>query len=198
MAQDRIVYIPWAAGSIGQFLTSGMDDFVYIAGFNNTVADKTHHKRDWTYVHLGQTGNPLAGVGLGIGTRVHVIGHGSVGDPTLYPPDGSGASPVGYQQVAEGLEALGLKKKYLGTIVCDACYSALGAPPFAKLLATALWKLGYKGTCVMGYKGSLQGGYVNKDQGGVTGKYVHRVVNTGTKTIKSSAFAARVRFFGFT
>ncbi len=195
MADSRVVFIPWNEGSIGMFATTGTDEFAYGATYNNLVKNNTHNKRDWSYVYLNSPGTPLNDIGMGTGTRVHIAGHGSVGDPNIHPPGGSGAAAVSYQEVADGLEAKGLSKWYLGTIVCDVCYSAMGNPPFAKLLARALWNLGYKGTCVMGYKGSLQSGYVNGASGGVNGKYTHRVVRTANGVVKSKD--AQERFVGF-
>ncbi len=195
MANNRIVFIPWNEGSIGVFSTTGVDEFAYGAVYNNAAKGTTHHQRDWSYVYLNSAGTPLNDIGMGTGTRVHIAGHGRVGDPNIHPPGGSGASTVSYQEVADGLAAKGLSKWYLGTIVCDVCYSAMGAPPFAKLLARALWKLGYKGTCVMGYKGSLQSGYVDGAGGGVNGKFTHRVVATTKGTVKSKQ--AQERFVGF-
>lgn len=196
MAQDRRVFIPWNQGSLGSFATSGMDEFAYGADYNNTVKGGSHHKRDWTYVHLNTPGG-LADIGFGAGTRIHIAGHGLMGDPNIYPPAaaGSTAAPVNYRDVAAGIVAQGLSKRYLGTIVCDVCFSALGNPPFAKLLARELWRLGYKTTCVMGYKGILQSAYVVAASGGVGGKYRHRVVTTSTGDVKSKN--AQQRFFGF-
>ncbi|OUT56722.1 MAG: hypothetical protein CBB71_17355 [Rhodopirellula sp. TMED11] len=93
---------------------------------------------------------------------------------------------------------LGLKKHYLGTIACDVCYSALGNPPFAKLLAKELWKRGVKASCVLGYKGPL-GAMYNDELAG--SKYTHRVVDVEDDdgnvidTVKSSKM--QQRFYGW-
>jgi hypothetical protein len=196
MANDRVMYIPWNNDEIGEFNNSGMDEFTYGADYNNTQKPTSHHKRTWSVVYANSPAPALASLGIGWGTRLHLAGHGQIGDANVYPPHAStAAQPISYQQVVAAMMASGLKTHYIGTIVCDVCYSALGNPPFARLLARELWSHGYKATCVMGFKGSLQSAYVDNASGGVAGKYTHRVVDTAKGTIKSKD--AKVRFFGF-
>jgi hypothetical protein len=186
MSKGRVVFVPWTQAQGGGF---GND-----TDYNNHPGVKggTHHKRDWSAVYLDSAGRPLADVGAGIKRRIHVAGHGRIGDPNIYPPHGSGAASVPYGDVVAALIAQGLKKIYMGTVVCDVCFSALGDPPFAKLVARELWSHGYRLCPVMGHKGSLQPGYVD-DLGG---KYRHRQVElTDGTTVKSSQ--AQQRFFGW-
>jgi hypothetical protein len=186
MAKDRVVFIPWRESQAGDF---GND-----TAYNNHPAIKggTHHKRDWKTVYLDSRGTPLTDVGAGLRARIHVAGHGLIGDPCIYPPHGSHAKKVHYTELVEALIAQGLRKIYMGTLVCDVCFSALGDPPFARLVARELWSKGYKLCPVMGQKGSLQPGYVD----GLGGKYRHRQVElTDGTTVKSSE--AQQRFFGW-
>lgn len=189
MANDRIVYIPW----------NQADAAAFAHGYNThpTVLPGTHHKRDWTYVFLDGPAGIIDALGFGTGKRLHLSGHGAMGDPNVYPPHGSTAAPVSYQTVVAQLVALGLKKYYAGTIVCDVCYSSLGVVPFAKLLARELWTHGYKAACVMGFAGSLQEGYVSAADGGVAGKYRHRTVTKADGSVVKSK-EAKERFWGFT
>jgi len=186
MAQDRVVFIPWNNAQAGGFINESLA--------NNTGG--THHKRKWSVV-CADSAEDLSSIGVGMGTRLHIAGHGATGDPKIYP-DAQGAAPLSYTQVADALIAKGLKTRYMGTIVTDVCYSALGAQPFAKLLAKELYSRGFKAICVMGYKGPL-GAVYNTELSG--SKYKHRVVDvedeTGavTKTVKSKTM--QVRFFGF-
>lgn len=186
MAQDRVVFIPWNTAQAGNFINESLA--------NNTGG--THHKRKWSVVCL-DSADDLSDIGVGLGTRLHIAGHGATGDPQIHP-DARGAAPLSYVQVADALIAKGLKKSYLGTIVTDVCYSALGAKPFARLLAKELYGRGFKAICVMGYKGPL-GAVYNTELGG--SKYKHRVVDVEDAngnvidTVKSKTM--QVRFFGF-
>jgi len=185
MAQDRVVFLPWTeaqcAGMKAQYEN------------NNTDRDKTHHKRKWTIITMDTPGKPLEKLGLGVGTRLHVWGHGGVNDPTIEADDHS--EEIDSAEVVRRMIAKGFKKQYLGTIVSDSCYSALGATPFAKRLARELWRNGVKASCVLGYKGSLYTMYTDETKPG--GKYIHRgvVLDNGTE-VKSSE--AQERFFGWT
>jgi hypothetical protein len=185
MSQDRIVFVPWNENQAGNFKneTESAD--------SNRGA--THHKRRWTGVYLDSAGEPLKRVGFGMGARIHIAGHGAIGDPNIYADHGTGGATRSYTEVVDAMIAKGLQKYYLGTIVCDVCYSALGNPPFAKLLAKELWTRGFKGTCVLGYKGSLYATYNNFGSGK---KYTHRTVLTDAGDEQKSS-DLQERFFGF-
>lgn len=205
MAQDRTLLIPWNEHELGVFVKGGVykgldddvDELGYAATLNNMSRKKQHHERKWAVVYLDTPDTPLKKVGVGVGTRVHVTGHGSPNSDLIKPPYGSTLVPVSAAQVAAALAAQGLKKRYIGTIVCDVCNSATGKTPFAKSLSRELWTLGYKGTCVMGYTGVLQDAYgQNPESKTLTGKYTHRAVKKSDGTVVKSS-AAQIRFFGF-
>jgi hypothetical protein len=186
MANDRIVFIPWDESEAGNFINESLE--------NNTAG--THHKRKWTVICADST-DDLSKIGFGVGVRLHIAGHGQIGDPNIYP-DARGAASLSYSDVADALIDKGLKTRYAGTIVTDVCYSALGAPPFAKLLAKELYGRGFKGICVMGYKGPLGAVYGSELTGS---KYKHRVVDVEDEdgkvvdTVKSKHM--QERFWGF-
>ena len=156
---------------------------------------------------MDSPGQPLKKVGFGFGTRIHVVGHGAIGDPTLGADHGTGAPDVTIPELVDKMFEKGLRKYYTGTVACDVCYSALGNPSFAKMLARELWSRGVKASCVLGYKGSLGSTYgddLNTSLGGFGNhKYGHRVVDIEedehgdpVRSVKSKY--AQQRFFGWT
>ena len=189
MAQDRVAFIPWNTSQAGNFTKE--------YATNQNIGKLAHHKREWTVVYLDSPGTPLADMGFGFGTRLHIAGHGDVGDPKLYADHGTGGGTLSVAQVVDAMLLKGLKKHYIGTIVCDVCSSALGSPSFAKLLARELWNRGIKASCVLGYKGSLYAEYAKwADPNKKAGKYRHREVELPDGTgVKSSD--AQERFFGW-
>jgi len=190
MSQDRVAFIPWNQAQAGAFKTEYER--------NNKKKGKSHHKRKWTMVYADSPGTPLADVGFGFGTRIHIAGHGDVGDPDIAADHGTGGADRNYKDVVAMMIAKGLKKRYIGSIVCDICDSALGNPCFAQLMARELWKQGFKVSCVIGYKGSLFATYDTfyADGSDMGGKYSHRMVETPDgDEVKSSK--AQQRFFGW-
>jgi hypothetical protein len=189
MAKDRVVFVPWNQGQSGKFGTDG--------DWSNQQKDNTHHKRTWTTYFLDSAGTPLASLGFGVSARLHVFGHGVPPgqDNTKMYPDVQGAAPVAVSELADMLVAKGLKKHYMGTIVCDICYSALGTPPLAKQLAWAMYQRGYK--CpVMGHKGAIFPVYFR--YGAVQNNtYEHRIVEKLDGSLVKSK-DAQTRFWGFT
>lgn len=188
MANDRVYFVPWdhATGSV---LSSRCD----VYNNHGAIKDATHHERNWTPVFNDDPHNPgvISAMGGGFGTRLVVAGHGAVGDGNIYASE-AGDHPLSFSEIADRLEAHGLKKYYTGTIGCDVCHSAEGAVPFAKALAKELRNRGYKLTCVLGYKGSLYSGY--QDFAGH--KYRHRSVEMADGSrVKSKD--AQERFYGF-
>ncbi|QDT59776.1 hypothetical protein SV7mr_22860 [Stieleria bergensis] len=190
MSTSRTAFIPWDEAQAGAFKQE----------YEDSDADRglSHHKRKWKIVYLDSPGKPLAKVGFGTTTRIMIAGHGAIGDPTIAADHGTGGADRSYSDVVDLMFQLGLKKHYLGTIACDVCYSALGNPPFAKLLAKELWKRGVKASCVLGYKGPL-GAMYNDELAG--SKYTHRVVDVEDDdgnvidTVKSSKM--QQRFYGW-
>ncbi|MCC9603093.1 hypothetical protein LOC67_21295 [Stieleria sp. JC731] len=191
MSTSRTAFVPWNEAQAGNFKT----EYEYC----QSNRGRSHHKRKWTIVYLDTPGKPLAKVGFGLNTRIVIGGHGSIGSPTIGADHGTGGADRSYQEVVEMMLDKGLKKHYIGTIGCDVCYSALGNPSFAKLLARELWRNGVKASCVLGYKGPLGAVYTNELSGH---KYTHRVVDVEdsdgnvTDTVKSSSM--QERFFGWT
>lgn len=187
MAQSRTIFIPWNRADAGSFATE------------HTEANRkaSHHKRKFKVICADTPGTPLADVGAGFGTRIHVVGHGAIGDPELGADHGSGASDVHITDLVDMMFEKGLKKYYIGTIACDVCYSALGDPSFAKMLARELYGRGLKASCVLGYKGPLGSTYGDE----LGGKYHHRVVDVEDAngnvidTVKSKTM--QERFWGF-
>lgn len=191
MAQDRIVFVPWNKAQSGKFGGDG--------DWSNRQASATHHKRKWTSYFLDSPGKPLADLGIGGSARLHVFGHGVPPgqDNTKTYPDVSGANPVTVDELAGMIEDMGLKKYYMGTVVCDICYSALGSPPFAKQLARALYKRGYKVLSVMGFEGAIFPVYFRYGAQGFGGnKYEHRIVERLDGSFDKSS-NAKERFWGF-
>lgn len=192
---DRTLFIPWPRSQAGTF-----------ASEHGERDEDGHHDRNWTAVCADDVGKPLAKIGIGRGTRLHVVGHGAIGDPTIGADHGTGGADVSADEIVAMLEAKGLKKYYMGTIACDVCYSALGNPSFAKTLAKSLWSAGYRATCTLGYKGPLYStyeksalaGFANSKLGGA--KFGHRTVmvtgKDGVETLTKSKYA-QTRFFGF-
>lgn len=189
MSTDRVLFIPWNRSHAGSFATE------------HDEADRkgSHHKRKWTTVCLDTPGQPLAKVGFGFGVRIHVVGHGAIGDASIAADHGTGGGDVTCTDLVDMMFAQGLKKRYVGTIACDVCYSALGAPSFAQVLARELWSRGVKASCVLGYKGSLVSTYCDELSGH---KYGHRIVDVEEdengdpiRSVKSK-YAQR-RFFGW-
>lgn len=195
MATNRVAFIPWNEAQAGNFKTE----------YEDSHADRryTHHKRKWKIVYYDSPGKPLASVGFGFGTRIVIAGHGDIGDPELGADHGTGGQDLSYTDVVDRMFEKGLKKHYLGTIGCDVCYSALGDPSFAQLMARELWSRGVKASCVLGYKGSLGAQYDDELDGDKIGgrKYLHRVVDLEdadgnvTGTVKSSKM--QKRFYGW-
>lgn len=186
MAQGRTWLIPWNQYQAGGF------DAEATAGLGGS-----HHKRTVKIVYKDSVGEPLANIGVGYKTRIHIAGHGSIGGTTISCDHGQHGADRSAADLVELMQQLGLKKRYIGTIVTDVCYSALGDPCFAKQLARALYGAGYKGTCVMGFKGPLGAAYGSE----LGGKYTHRVVDIEdddgnvVETVKSKH--AKKRFWGF-
>lgn len=189
MAKDRVVFVPWNDNQAGKFGTDG--------DWSNRQKDNTHHKRSWTTYFLNTAGKPLADVGMGMSARIHIFGHGVPPgqDNTKTYPDVDTAAPVSVTELADMLVEKGLKKKYLGTIVCDICYSALGTPPFAKQLARELYKRGYV-CAVMGHQGAIFPVYFRYDAV-QNNKYEHRIVEKLDGSMVKSKHAQE-RFWGFT
>lgn len=190
MSQNRVAFIPWNEAQAGDFKTEYER--------NHSDRSLSHHKRKWKIVYLDSPGTPLADVGFGFGTRIHIAGHGDIGDPEIAADHGTGGADLSYTEVADRMFQKGLKKRYIGTIACDVCYSALGNPSFAQLLARELWGRGLKASCVLGYKGSLYATYDAEYADGTDmgGKYTHRMVELDDGSeIKSSK--AQKRFFGW-
>ena len=186
MAQDRVVFVPWNKAQSGKFGGDG--------DWSNSTKKESHHKREWTTYYLDTPGKPLQSLGFGMGARLHVFAHGSDTDPTIAYPDVQGASQVTPAELAEMLKEKGLPKRYIGTVVCDICYSALGSPSFAKRLARELHSLGYA-TPVMGHTGALYPVYFRYAEYKDT-KYNHRMVELlDGSNVKSKE--AQVRFWGF-
>ncbi len=186
MATNRVAFIPWNENQAGNFKTEYED--------NHANRGQSHHKRKWSIVYLDSRGSPLANVGFGFGNRIHIAGHGAIGDPEIAADHGTGGNDLSYGDVVDLMFQKGLKKRYLGTIACDVCYSALGNPSFAKMLARELWSRGVKASCVLGYKGSLYAEYTDETKPG--GKYSHRGVELDDGSeVKSSK--AQERFFGW-
>lgn len=125
--QDWTLFIPFPRSQAGDFATE-----------HDTDDEDTHHNRTWTVICADDAGTPLADIGSGTGTRLHVVGHGAIGDPKIAADHGTGGGEVSTDEIVEMLENKGLKKHYLGTVACDVCYSALGKPSFAKMLARSL------------------------------------------------------------
>lgn len=161
MAQSRTLFIPWNRADSGTFASEHTDE----------GRKGSHHKRKVRVVCKDSPGTPLADVGAGFGTRIHVVGHGAIGDPELGADHGTGAPDVGIEELVDMMFEKGLKKYYVGTIACDVCYSALGNPSYAKMLARELYRRGLKASCVLGYKGPLISTYED-----VGSKYGHRLV----------------------
>ncbi|MEM9061075.1 MAG: hypothetical protein AAGD13_11500 [Pseudomonadota bacterium] len=186
MAQNRVAFIPWNEAQAGNFKTEYED--------NHANRASSHHKRKWKIVYYDSPGNPLADVGFGFGTRIVIAGHGDIGDPAIAADHGTGGIDLSYTDVVDRMFEKGLKKRYIGTIGCDICYSAIGNPSFAQLMARELWSRGLKASCVLGYKGSLYAEYTGETKPG--GKYTHRGVELDDGTeVKSSK--AQKRFFGW-
>lgn len=197
---DRVLFVPWDRADAGTFATEHTEE----------QRLGSHHEREWTSVCMDDPGEPLKDVGLGFGTRIHVVGHGAIGDPEIDPDHGVGAAPVGVDDLVQKMFQKGLRKYYVGTIACDVCYSALGDPSFAKMLARALWKAGVKASCVLGYKGPLYSTYRDRNAGstetskltGGTHKYRHRVVGIEDQHGNEIGYAKsknmQERFFGWT
>jgi hypothetical protein len=190
LRNDRVLFIPWNLSQAGSFAAE------------HDAADRagSHHKRKWTVVCRDTPGKPLADVGFGFGTRIHVVGHGAIGDPSIAADHGTGGADVSCEELVELMFQQGLKKRYVGTFACDVCYSALGNPSFAQVLARVLWQKGVKASCVLGYKGSLVSTYC--DELGSKHKYGHRIVDVEEdengdpiRSVKSKY--AQSRFFGF-
>lgn len=188
MSKDRIVFVPWNQADAGKFAGDG--------DWSNRERHKTHHKRTWTTYFLDSPGTPLADLGMGWSSRLHIFGHGVPPgqDNTKMYGDTGRAPDVTVDDLADMLVDFGLKKRYLGTIVCDVCYSALGTPSFAKQLATAMKTRGY--LCpTMGFKGALYPVYFNYAQMGNGHKYAHRIVERLDGSISKSK-DAKERFWG--
>ena len=148
---------------------------------------------------LSRLSRKATGEGWG-GNRhsIHVVGHGSIGDPEIAADHGTGGADKSYQEVVDAMFAQGLKKRYIGTVACDICYSALGKPSFAKMLAKELFSRGVRASCVLGYKGPLYSTYDDfcADGSDMGGKYGHRMVELDGVEVKSRK--AQERFFGWT
>lgn len=191
MAQDRIVFVPWNQSQAGKFAGDG--------DWSNRQAANTHHKRKWTTYFLDSAGTPLKQLGIGGSSRLHIFGHGVPPgqDNTKTYPDVAGAPEVSVTDLAQMIEDKGLPKYYMGTVVCDICYSALGTPPLAKQLARALYKRGYKVCPVMGFEGAIYPVYFRYGAQGFQGnKYEHRIVERLDGTHDKSS-NANERFWGF-
>ncbi|QDT60467.1 hypothetical protein SV7mr_29900 [Stieleria bergensis] len=188
LRNDRVLFVPWNRNQAGSFATEHTEE----------DRQRSHHKRKWTVVCLDSPGKPLAKVGVGIGTRIHVVGHGAIGDPEIAADHGTGGADKSYQEVVDAMFAQGLKKRYIGTVACDICYSALGKPSFAKMLAKELFSRGVRASCVLGYKGPLYSTYDDfyADGSDMGGKYGHRMVELDGVEVKSRK--AQERFFGWT
>lgn len=196
MSTDRILFIPWNRSQAGSFVTEHDED----------DRKGSHHKRKWTTVCRDTPGKPLAQVGFGFGVRIHVVGHGAIGVASVDADHGTGGGSVACADLVEMMFEQGLKKRYVGTIACDVCYSALGSPSFAQVLARELWSKGVKASCVLGYKGSLVSTYCDELTGALGGygkhKYGHRIVDIEedengdpVRSVKSKY--AQKRFFGW-
>lgn len=200
----RVVFIPWNRGEA--------DDFERDSGHNDSdgVRKTTHHKRTWVTVYLDDRHKPLASIGLGAGVRLHIAGHGVAGVPTILPDFNPNSAPKSSADVVDGLIRTGLKKRYLGTIACDVCYSAVGTatqPAFGQLLARELWNRGFLGAHVLGRTGRLVSRYdeqntdlylqQNPAKYGTGGhKYSHRLV-VDDELNYFKAKDAQIRFFGW-
>lgn len=192
MAQDRVSFIPWPQAQCRAFEQDVLDAQAGRAD--------THHKRKWKAVFLDTPGKPLKKLGVGSGARLHLVGHGEIGEPYIAADHGTGLPNRTPTEIVDFMIAKGFSQTFLGTVVCDVCYSAIGdhRPPFAKLLARELFSRGFIGTAVLGYKGRLVPFY----QKGIVGKkFGHRVVagltrDDGTYDYHKSS-DAQERFFGF-
>ncbi|MCS7469538.1 hypothetical protein NZK35_23035 [Stieleria sp. ICT_E10.1] len=195
MATSRTLFIPWDRAQSGTFASEHSDA-------DHSDKGSAHRKRKVTVICRDTPGKPLAKIGAGIGTRIHVVGHGAIGDPELGADHGTGAADVGIEELVDMMFEKGLKKYYLGTVACDVCYSAIGSPSYAKMLARELYKRGLKASCVLGYKGPLISTYHPASQQMLGGsKYTHRMVyemdeNDNRVAVHKSS-KMQERFFGF-
>jgi hypothetical protein len=187
MAQDRVVFVPWNQSQSGKFGTDG--------DWSNKQKANTHHKRNWTTYYLDTAGTPLKQLGMGVGARLHIFAHGSPDDGSQCFPDVAGPASVTPAQLADLIEQKGLPKRYMGTVVCDICYSALGAPSFAKGLARQLFSRGYV-CATMGHTGALYPVYFRYGEF-KTNEYEHRMVELLDGANVKSKYAQE-RFWGFT
>jgi hypothetical protein len=196
MTTDRVVFMPYKRDQVADFVEQAEE------ATRLGAVGKTHHARQFSVVCYDDPGEPLEELGFGWGSRILIAGHGQPGRPYISNSSGYGQKQyVPFNVVGDRLIEKGLQKRYVGTIGCDVCYSAVKSdanPPFADLLARYLHEKGYSLVNTIGYLGPM-GAVPEKLIG--DHKFRHRVVDlyAGTadeETVKSSDLFARTRYFG--
>lgn len=196
MTTDRCVFIPFDRNQAADFIQQ--TDAAHKAGTDGY----THHARKFTYICYDDPGTPLEALGAAFGVRILIAGHGSAGCPYICNSPGQGRQEfLPFNVVVDRLVAKGLQKRYVGTISCDVCFSAVKNdknPPFADLMAQDLRSKGYILANTIGYFGAM--GPVHESLGG-NHKYHHRVVDLiaddGSVTATVKTKDAKKRYYGY-
>ncbi len=166
---DRIAYVPWtrASGLANEYLDKVQEW--------NDDADDTHHGHTYDLVFYGDGNQEQVFEALPSCHRIYIKGHGSPGDHRIYPnitaPDSDG---IKYDVVCDRLIESGLKRSWMGVIVCDNCYSAvpqIGSQAFAAKMSQYLRLKGYLFISFIGLFGPVTSKYLARG-----GKYSHRYV----------------------
>jgi len=176
---DRIAYVPWtrASGAANEYIAK-------VQSWNDD-SDDTHRGHDYDLVFSGD-GNETALIrALPYGHRIYIKGHGQAGDHQIYPSLAAlnAGNGLKYDAVADNLIASGLRKRWVGVIVCDNCSSAVptrGSQAFAAKFSQYMRGRGYLLISFIGYFGLIDSEY--NDQGG---KYLHRYVTMFGNEVKS-------------
>lgn len=196
MTTDRCIFIPFKRSQATDFIDEARRAEAH--GASGTA----HHNRKFSVVCYDDDGTPLKKLGASVGVRIMIAGHGIAGRPYISNSGGIGQKQyLPFNVVCDRMIEKGLQKRYVGTIGCDVCYSAVkndNNPAFADLVARYLHGKGYRLLHTMGYMGPM--GAVHEKMSG-NHKFHHRVVDLqnddgSITTVKSSASDARQRYSG--
>jgi hypothetical protein len=145
----RTVFIPWTHLQA--------PDFGAETANSDANAPNTHHGHRWRAVYYDDP-HPNGVIStLRFGDRLHIAGHGEPGDHSI---ESSNGDSLTHEEVCDRLIEHGFSKKYVGTIVCDNCWSAvpkLGSQAFAAKVSQYLRGKGYLLISVQGFFGPLDG-----------------------------------------
>jgi hypothetical protein len=193
---DRCFFVPFNRADAPDFVAEAAE-----ATAKGESGD-AHRARKFSVICADDGGTPLKKMGMGLSTRIEIVGHGKAGSPYVSNTGGNGIRKkyMPFSDICDLMIEMGLQKRYTGAISCGVCSSGISSgknPSFADLVSRYLNHKGYLMLHTIGYMGAMN--TVHERIGGKS-KYEHRPVDVqtknGTETMKTSDWAAWKHYSG--